>query len=198
MIIDPSSLGPRQSALRRPADAVVRVLCRTWHNLRCHWLGMTAVLLIWEFAFIRAFIDPTPYMPILFNWTPSVPYKVALVQYSETRSFARGDFIVYRFKGTAQRQYPGLRDQPFFKKIRGVPGDRITVVERQVFINGAPVGLAKLVTFDHRPLHLVDAMVIPANTYYVQGTHPDSFDSRYRESGLVQADQMIAKVTPLF
>jgi conjugal transfer pilin signal peptidase TrbI len=40
--------------------------------------------------------------------------------------------------------------------------------------------------------------VIPPGYYYVQGTSPDSFDSRYRESGLVRADQVIGKVIPLF
>ena len=40
--------------------------------------------------------------------------------------------------------------------------------------------------------------VIPPGHYYVQGTGPDSFDSRYRSSGLVRADQVIATVVPLF
>jgi conjugal transfer pilin signal peptidase TrbI len=32
----------------------------------------------------------------------------------------------------------------------------------------------------------------------VQGTSPDSFDSRYRASGLVRAEQVLGTVVPLF
>jgi conjugal transfer pilin signal peptidase TrbI len=40
--------------------------------------------------------------------------------------------------------------------------------------------------------------VIPPGSYYVQGSSPDSFDSRYRSSGLVRAEQVIGLVRPLF
>jgi conjugal transfer pilin signal peptidase TrbI len=32
----------------------------------------------------------------------------------------------------------------------------------------------------------------------VQGTSPDSFDSRYQDSGLVRAEQVVGVVVPLF
>ena len=44
----------------------------------------------------------------------------------------------------------------------------------------------------------IAATVIPLGHYYVQGTGPDSFDSRYRASGLVRADQVLGTVLPLF
>jgi conjugal transfer pilin signal peptidase TrbI len=40
--------------------------------------------------------------------------------------------------------------------------------------------------------------VIPPGHYYVQGTSADSFDSRYRASGLVRAEQVLGTVVPLF
>jgi conjugal transfer pilin signal peptidase TrbI len=40
--------------------------------------------------------------------------------------------------------------------------------------------------------------VIPPGHYYVQGTSLDSFDSRYRDSGLVRAEQVLGTVLPLF
>lgn len=197
MIIDPATLGPcstDSSRLRR----AVRPFGNALRDARRHWVLYSVAFAIWGLAFIRVFVDPAPRLPILFNWTPSVPYKIAIVQYGYRRVFQRGDFVVYAFDGEAQRDYPGLRAQPFFKQIRGVPGDRVMVVGRQVFVNGVPVGLAKAMTFDRRPLAPIGDTVIPPGHYYVQGTHPDSFDSRYHASGLVRTDQVIGKVIPLF
>ena len=197
MIVDPATLGPRTAS-----GNVSRRLFRSFGNAlrqaRSHWVLYTVVFAIWGLAFVRVFVDPTPRLPLLFNWTASVPYKVALVQYGHRQVLKPGDFIVYTFDGEAQRMYPGLRAQPFFKQIRGVPGDRVTVIDRQVFVNGLPVGFAKADTFDRRPLVPIAETVIPPGHYYAQGTHPDSFDSRYRASGLVRADQVIGKVITLF
>lgn len=201
MIVDPATLGPPARGnplLRRALGLLPRSVAGTWHLVRRHWISMLPVFVIWSLAFARVFVDPTPHLPLLFNWTPSLPYKLMLVQYGRRQTLQRGDFIVYAFDGAAQRLYPGLRAQPFFKQIRGVPGDRVTAIGRQVFVNGLSVGLAKTATFDHRPLAPIGDTVIPPGYYYVQGTHPDSFDSRYRESGLVRADQVIGKVLPLF
>jgi hypothetical protein len=59
---------------------------------------------------------------ILFNWTPSLPYRVAWLQHGP-HPLQRGDFIVFSFAGEAQQRYPGLHGQPFFKIVRGLPGD---------------------------------------------------------------------------
>lgn len=205
MIIDPSTPGPRMagcSPLRRALFLCIRLSGRLvvhpLRDARRHWALTTLVLAIWCLAYARVFVEPTPHLPILFNWTPSVPYKVALVQFGHPTALNRGDFIVYRFDGEVQYRYPGLRAQPFFKQIRGVPGDRITVVGRQVFVNGTPVGVAKAAAFDRHRLEPIGETVIPPGWYYVHGPHPDSFDSRYRESGLVRANQVIGRVTPLF
>jgi len=195
------TLGPRRptgNILRRALRRVARFLADVLRHARAHWAVYVPVFAIWGLAFDRVFVDPTPHLPILFNWTPSVPYQVAIVQYGHSQILGHGDYIVYAFDGEAQHIYPGLRAQPFFKRIGGVPGDRVTVIGRQVFVNDKSVGVAKAATFDGHPLALIADTVIPPGYYYVQGTHPDSFDSRYRESGLVRMDQVIGKVTPLF
>jgi conjugal transfer pilin signal peptidase TrbI len=110
----------------------------------------------------------------------------------------RGDYIVYSFAGEARTAYPGLDGQPFFKIVRGLPGDRVTVSGRTVAVNGEVVGTAKAQAHDRRPLEPIASTVIPPGHYYVQGTSPDSFDSRYRASGLVRAEQVLGTVVPLF
>lgn len=167
------------------------------HHMRRRWFLYVPVFAIWGFAYARVFIDPTPRVPVLFNWTPSLPYHVALMQHGHA-PLQRGDLIVFAFAGEAQVHYRGLRGQPFFKRVRGLPGDAVSVRDRIVLINGEPVGLAKTHAHDRHPLAPIVPIVIPPGHYYVQGTSPDSFDSRYRESGLVRAEQVLGVVVPIF
>lgn len=180
-----------------PRWFVARWLRASLADARRRWYAYGPALVLWSLASWRVLVDPTPHLPLLVNWTPSLPYTVVVLQ-GRPGALQRGDYIVFAFNGEAQRFYPGLRGQPFFKRVAGVPGDRITVGGRHVFVNGADVGWAKPQTFDHRPLEVIAPVVIPAGRYYVQGTGPDSFDSRYRLGGLVDASQILTKVRPLF
>jgi len=166
-------------------------------RMRRRWYLYLPVLAIWCFAYVRLFIDPTPRMPILVNWTPSLPYHLALMQFQQ-QPVRRGDLIVFAFAGEAQAHYPGLRGQPFFKQVRGMPGDVVTVLDRTVFVNGEAVGLAKTHAYDGHPLAPIAPVVIPPGHFYVQGVGPHSFDSRYAESGLVRAEQVVGIVVPIF
>ena len=168
-----------------------------FRHMRLRWYLYAPLFAIWAFAYARLFIDPTPRLPLLFNWTPSLPYHVAWMQ-SGPAPLQRGDLVVFRFEGPAQTRYPGLRGQPFFKRVCGLPGDVVTVQDRLVQVNGASVGLAKTHAFDRQPLAPIAPLVIPAGHYFVQGTAADSFDSRYRDSGLVRAEQVIGVVVPIF
>lgn len=172
----------------------VRDLVRHMH---LRWYLYLLLFTIWGLAYVRLFFDATPRVPVLFNWTPSLPYKVALL-HSGTSALHRGDFVVFAFAGDGIRRYPGLAGQPFFKIVRGLPGDTVTVSGRTVAINGQVVGTAKTHAFDRRPLDPIAPTVIPPGHYYVQGTSADSFDSRYRASGLVRAEQVLGTVVPLF
>lgn len=181
-------------------DRVQRVLkpfTDALRHIRRYWPLYVPIFVIWAFAYVRLFIDPTPRQPLLFNLTPSLPYRMAVLQHG-AHTLQRGDFIVFSFAGEAQQRYPGLRGQPFFKIVRGVPGDAVTVAGRHVAINGENVGVAKTQAYDHRPLTPITPTIIPPGHYYVQGTNPDSFDSRYQDSGLIRAEQVIGIVVPLF
>lgn len=166
-------------------------------HLRRRWYLYLPLLAIWGLAYARVFVDPTPRLPVLFNWTASLPYHVAVVQPAH-RLLKRGDYVVFAFAGEAIRSYPGLQGQPFFKRVRGLPGDVVSVEGRAVSINGESVGIAKTHARDRHPLEPIAPTVIPPGHYYVQGTGPDSFDSRYSASGLVRADQILAVVIPIF
>jgi conjugal transfer pilin signal peptidase TrbI len=192
--------GPSRMPARTPAwlSAGARAVAA---DARRHPLVFATVLsivvAIWALALTRVFVHHTPVLPVLFNWTPSLPYRIVVVDHGRA-PLVRGDLIVYSFDGeAAERDYPGLKRQPFFKRVVGVAGDVVTVDGRDVFINGLPVGRAKTHTFDRRPLDPIAPCVIPPGHVYVQGSSADSFDSRYRSSGLVSADAVVAHVRPL-
>jgi conjugal transfer pilin signal peptidase TrbI len=191
---------PVATALAAPALGWWHRCLRQWadflRHMRRRWYLYLPVFTLWGLAYVRLFIDPTPRLPILVNWSPSLPYRVAVVRFGNP-PVQRGDLIVFAFAGEAQTRYPGLRGQPFFKRVRGVPGDVVTVSERSVFINGEGVGLAKAHAFDGHPLDPIAPVVIPPGYFYVQGVSPDSFDSRYQASGLVRADQVLGVVVPV-
>ncbi|ASI68682.1 conjugative transfer signal peptidase TraF [Diaphorobacter nitroreducens] len=184
---------PRPRGMARLHHASVDFL----QHMRRRWYFYLPIFGIWALAYLRLFFDATPRVPVLFNWTPSLPYKVALLHPGQ-RPLHRGEFIVFSFAGDGVRDYPGLAGQPFFKIVRGMPGDTVTVQGREVRINGEPVGIAKTHAFDRRSLDPIAAGVIPPGHLYVQGLSPDSFDSRYRQSGLVRVEQVIGVVDPIF
>ena len=117
-------------------------------HMRARWFLYVPIFAVWGFAYARLFVDPTPRVPVLFNWTPSLPYSVAVMHYGP-HDLQRGDYIVFAFAGEARTDYPGLGGQPFFKIVRGLPGDTVTVSGRTVAINGQVVGTAKTHAFDH-------------------------------------------------
>jgi conjugal transfer pilin signal peptidase TrbI len=172
------------------------IIARMKTATRRHWALLALLGGIWALACMRLMVDLTPRVPLLFNFTPSLPYTVAVLE--GRRILRRGDYIVFRFDGSAKDHYAGLGGQPLFKQVVGLPGDIVSVDGRAVAVNGHPVGMAKTHAFDRRPLSPIEPGVIPAGHYFVAGTSPDSLDSRYRESGLVSDRQVIGSVIPLF
>lgn len=165
--------------------------------MRRHWVSHVLVITIGFLAYVRLFVDPTPQLPLVFNWTGSLPTKIGWIERA-ILPLTRGELVVYRFEGDAARAYPGLAGQPFFKRIAGLPGDVVEVRGREVLVNGIFVGTAKLTSFDGHPLEPIAPVVIPPDHFYAYGSDPDSFDSRYAASGLVRFDQVLGKVRAIW
>ena len=127
------------------------------------------------------------------------------------RPVRRGDIIVFR--------YPVHPTQHFVKRVVGVPGDRVRLINRQVYVNGNPLAGTL------RPLHLQahdafrdefprlnlpvpgleggwwlemkklvedNELIIPQGNYFVLGDNRDeSLDSRYW--GFVPQENVIGR-----
>lgn len=190
------------TASKRPAPPSSSSRILPWRQglitvLNQHPQALGVVLVLWTLALLRLLWVPVPPLPLVFNWTPSLPYHVAWLSPAPAQ-LQRGDLILYAFHGEGVHQYPGLDGQPFFKQVAGVAGDHIQVRQRVVFVRGRRIGYAKPYAFDGSPLQPIPAQTIADGYVFVQGSHPDSFDSRYQASGLVPTAHILARVHPLW
>ncbi|MDX2150842.1 MAG: signal peptidase I [Bryobacteraceae bacterium] len=183
------------------------------------WTVTVLLLLFGTTTLVQAFVIPTGSMEdtlligdhLLVDklaYSPPGPVSKHLLPYTPVK---RGDIIVFR--------YPVDIRQTFVKRVIGVPGDRIKILDKQVFLNGKklnePYKYHKTDYFDSyrdnfpgEPNLRVDAgaedmlrnhvdratgeIVVPAEAYFAMGDNRDSsLDSRYW--GFVPRENIIGK-----
>src|SRR5580658_6261000 len=100
------------------------------------WTINILILLFGTTTLVQAFIVPTPSMDTTvmvgdhllvdkLSYSPSGPISRYLLPYTDVK---RGDIIVFR--------YPVNIDENYVKRVMGVPGDRIHLENKAVFLNG--------------------------------------------------------------
>ncbi len=149
------------------------------------------------FAGDYLWVDKTRYGPAL----PILNTRIANWSQPE-----RGDVVTF---------VPPHRDDLFVKRIIAVPGDRVRVAGRDIFVNGEKLAveyparsawpiigeerigerthLVQLSSDRHQPVFR-DEFVVPQRRYFVLGDHRDnSADSRFW--GFVEEDRIMGRVT---
>ena len=104
------------------------------------------------------------------------------------RNPRRGDIIVFKS--------PEDPDKDLIKRVIGTPGDRIQIVNKQVFVNGRPYLNPHEIHRDNlifpgeqNPRDNTGLIAVPENSYFVMGDNRDnSYDSRFW--GFVQAGKI--------
>ena len=82
----------------------------------------------------------------------------------------RGDIIVFR--------YPRDTSKSYIKRVIGLAGDRVRIVNGQVYVNGEALD-EDYVPSDYADARSYPELVVPRNTYFVLGDHRTmSSDSR--------------------
>ena len=109
----------------------------------------------------------------------------------------RGDIVVFRF--------PEDRSKDFIKRIIGLPGDKIEVRNKEVYINGKRIQdkwahYTDRVILDRnsgQPRDFFGPVEVPADHYFVMGDNRDeSYDSRFwfgNKGGFVPRDDILGK-----
>jgi signal peptidase I len=181
------------------------------------WTITILLLLFLTTTLVQAFVIPTGSMEdtlligdhLLVDklaFAPSGPVSKYLLPYTPVK---RGDIIVFR--------YPVDIRQTFVKRCMGVPGDRIRLINKQVYLNGVKLDEPYKVhksdfidsyrdNFPSEPNVMVDRgaidmltknvvngeVVVPPNFYFAMGDNRDnSLDSRYW--GFVPRENIIGK-----
>lgn len=187
------------------------------------WALNILILLFGTTTLVQAFIVPTPSMDATvrvgdhllvdkLSYAPADSLSRHLLPYTEPK---RGDIIVFRWPIDIQQNY--------VKRVVGVPGDRIRVVNKIVYLNGAPLSHEPYTqhifpglepyrdNFPSVPVgpvydrarsmlaeNVVDGeLVVPPGNYFAMGDNrDDSSDSRYW--GFVPRENIIGKPLLIF
>ena len=148
-------------------------------------------------------------------YAPPGPLSKHLLPYEDVK---RGDIIVFR--------HPTLINVDYVKRVIGLPGDHVKLVNKQVFVNGKPLNEPYTIHLDNvmnyrdnfpqgepdyvpDPIMLERAyamlrqdvvngeLVVPPGNYFAMGDNRDnSLDSRYW--GLVPRDNIMGKPLIIF
>ena len=181
------------------------------------WTVTIILLLFGTTTLVQAFVIPTGSMEdtlligdhLLVDklaYAPPGPVSKHVLPYQDVK---RGDIIVFR--------YPVDIRQTFVKRCMGVPGDRIHLVNKQVYLNGKKLDEPYVYhkteyidsyrdNFPSDPnVHISDSgqdmlehhvqsgdVVVPADSYFAMGDNRDSsLDSRYW--GFVPRENIVGK-----
>lgn len=122
--------------------------------------------------------------------TPCMPARVTLVKMGHPGPLARGDLVAYR---TDQAGPYFSTDQIMGKRVAAMSGDRVTVSNLKLSINGKYARDLGLCRHKHLPQYCADReTVVPADHVFLLADHPDSFDSRYW--GPIPEGQVIGRI----
>ena len=186
------------------------------------WAFNILILLFGTTTLVQAFVVPTSSMErtILIGdhlfvdklaYAPPGSFSSHILPYTEVR---RGDVIVFR--------YPMAINQNYVKRVIGIPGDRLKIVNKQVYINGKPLNepykvhsrqeiepyvdnFPAVPAFPVYPpaMEMIEKnvvngeLVVPPGSYFAMGDNRDnSADSRYW--GFVPRENIVGKPVFIF
>lgn len=145
----------------------------------------------WVFVLAAAIVIHNQ-ISIVFNKSYSLPGRVFLVLKGVEPK--RGDLFGFRYAGTDFYK----RGRVMVKMLKGVEGDELRTVGREIWINDHYVSKAKTVSLDGKPLTMTHERKLEHGEFYAHGTHIDSYDSRYENMGIIQQNQIIGKAFRVF
>ena len=130
------------------------------------------------------------WLPFCWNASESVPYR--LFYLTGSKNIKKGDYVVF-----SHAFHPKV-----VKQVVGVGGDSIDFKDKRLKVtsNGglAWEGVVRRIDSKGHLVSPIRSQVIPHDTFFVAGSHEDSYDSRYQSFGLVESQAVISRALPLF
>ncbi len=135
---------------------------------------------------------------IIVSTSPSLDHRVFFLTKAR-QPFKTGDYLVFHLKKTIF-VHKGLdqENDRLIKRVGCSPGEVLTKnSDKQYFCNQRHLGKALTKDSKGRSLPLFQFTgSVPENNFFVVGTNPRSFDSKY--FGFVHADDILYKALPLW
>jgi signal peptidase I len=139
-----------------------------WTWLRDLSLSVVIAIVVILFLYQPVKVEGTSMMPALVDQE-----RIFINKFVYRFGFAeihRGDTVVFWFPGDPSKSY--------IKRVIGVPGDQVEVVDGQVYVNGTALA-EPYVPLEYRDHSSTPATVVGPDEYFVLGDHRSSSnDSR--------------------
>lgn len=153
------------------------------------WLVILGLSTLWE------------HYRIQINTTTSMPQTAWFTVVGE-KKLSVGDYVTARVHDS---RAPADRFENVVKQIGGLSGDKITICASKknnvwsvLTVNGSIYEAHKWLSgYPVNPLS-ESSIIIPKGCYFVHGQTNPTFDSRYKEFGLVCESQIYGKAYPIF
>lgn len=144
---------------------------------------------IWIVCFFSMLILIAQFMIIRWNLSHSLPGRM-YIGTSWTFTPQRGDRISFDHP-----KFPA----PIAKIVVGVAGDKVTIINERVLVNGVDRGtILDKSPRSGKPLTSIGPGLIPDDYVYVWAPHPESFDSRYQDIGLIHVSRIKERLWCVF
>jgi type IV secretory pathway protease TraF len=136
---------------------------------------------------------------IIVSTSDSLDHRIFFMVGHDREQIKDGDYLVFRQDGSPFiRQDLGNNEHLFTKQVGCSPGERLRRdVYSRFFCERTPLG--KALTQDSKGRDLPQFSFngpVPENHFFMVGTHPRSFDSKY--FGFIHADEITYKALPLW
>lgn len=125
---------------------------------------------------------------IRLNHSNSLPYYI-FISKPLTHPLSKGEYVGF---------YHPILKLHAGKILIGLPGDQVRLENEKVFVNDTEIGLYQAKSASGISYNAIDAGTIPEGMAFVYTPSKDSYDSRYKEFGLVKYDWIVEALWPIF
>jgi len=138
----------------------------------------------------------------MINITNSMPQRLWIVDV-QNKVLKVNDYAVFKFHDYRMQK---LTDYELvIKQVGGIAGDKVKVIRpiyknetaRFVLQGDTYPAYLTISGFRFTPLTVND-LIIPTGCYFMHGLHQPTFDSRYKEFGLINQKQIVGIAYPVF